>query len=156
MSNIPGGNFRQSPPDNAWTFGLPVPGSAPIPLLDTVGDTGKFVKGILLNREKTLGKRILGATDYYTADEIVKQFKEKYPEAGATAKYAEMPHGVYKGILQKVGMSEDIAEELLQNMRLLNEFGYYGGESLDESHSVSFQFIELCRIWLLTCRLDSS
>jgi len=136
MSNIPGGNLRQSPPNNDWTFALPVPGSAPIPLLDTVGDTGKFVKGILLNREKTLGKRILGATDYYTGDQLVKQFQEKYPEAGKSAKYAELPHQVYQGILQSAGLPEFAAEELLQNMRLLNEFGYYGGASLDESHSI--------------------
>jgi hypothetical protein len=138
MSNIPGGAFRQAPPNNDWTFALPVPGLSPVPLLDTAGDTGKFVKGILLNREKTLGKRILGATAYYTPDQIVKQFQDKYSEAGKTAKFAQLPHSVYKGILEKVGMPEPIAEELLQNMRLLNEFGYYGGESLDESHSVSF------------------
>lgn len=34
-------------------------------------------------------------------------------------------------------MNDEAQEELLQNMRLLNEFGYYGGDSLDESHSVS-------------------
>lgn len=136
MSNIPGGMFRQAPPNNDWTFALPIPGSTPIPLLNTADDTGKFVKGILNNREKTLGKRIYGATDYYTIDEIVKEFKEQYPEAGKTAKSAELPHDVFKGIMMKTGAPEKSAEELLQNMRLMNEFGYYFGASLDESHSV--------------------
>jgi hypothetical protein len=134
---IPGGMFRQAPPNNDWTLALPIPGSSPIPLLDTADDTGKFVKGILNNREKTLGKRIYGATDYYTIDEIVKEFKEQYPEAGKTAKSAELPHEVFKGIIMKTGAPATSAEELLQNMRLMNEFGYYFGASLDESHSVS-------------------
>jgi len=136
MSNLPGGMFRQVPPNNDWTLGLPVPGTSPVPLLDTAGDTGKFVKGILLNREKALGKRIYGATDYYTLEEMVKEFKELYPEAGKTAKTAELPHEVFKGILKGAGQSETAAEELLQNMRLLNEYGYYGGADLTESHEI--------------------
>jgi uncharacterized protein YbjT (DUF2867 family) len=136
MSNFPGGMFRQVPPNNDWTIGLPIPASSPVPLLDTARDTGKFVKAILLNREKTLGKRILGATDYYTLSEMIDQFKEVFPEAGKTAKTAELPHQVFKDILGQTGMPAEGQEELLQNMRLLNEFGYYGGASIDESHSV--------------------
>ncbi|KAG0651199.1 hypothetical protein D0Z07_2002 [Hyphodiscus hymeniophilus] len=136
MSNIPGGMMRQLPPNNDWTLGLPIPTSSPVPLLNTVDDTGKFVKGILLNREKTLGARIYGATAYYTLTEIVKEFQEVFPEAGKSAKAVELPHEVYKGALGQAGMPESAQEELLQNMRLLNEFGYYGGAKLDESHSI--------------------
>lgn len=119
MSNLPGGMFRQAPPDNDWTLALPIPGSTPVPLLATVEDTGKFVKAILLNREKVLGKRIYGATGYYTLDEMVKEFKEAFPEAGKTAKEVELPHDVFKGIMGKNGMPEAGQEELLQNMRLV-------------------------------------
>ncbi len=136
MSNLPGGMFRQPPPNNDWTLALPIPASTPVPLLDTKEDTGKFVKGILLHREQTLGKRILGATNYYTLDEMVKEFKDLYPEAGKTAKTVELPHEVFKGILGKMGTPAEAQEELLQNMRLMNEFGYYGGDSLKESHEV--------------------
>lgn len=137
MSNMPGGNFRQAPPNNDWTLALPIPASTPIPLLDTADDTGKFVKGILNNREKTLGKQIYAATNYYTISEIVKEFQEQYPEAGKTAKSVEMPHSVFKGIIMKArGVPDEIAEELLQNMRLMNEFGYFFGAKLDESHSI--------------------
>lgn len=136
MSNLPGGMFRQAPPNNDWTLALPIPSTTPIPLLDTADDTGKFVKAILNNREKTLGKQIYAATNYYTIEEIVKEFKELYPEAGKTAKSAELPHDVFKGIMMKTGAPAESAEELLQNMRLMNEFGYYFGANLDESHSV--------------------
>jgi hypothetical protein len=136
MKNLPGGMLRQLPPNNDWTLGLPIPASTPVPLLDTADDTGKFVKGILLHRERTLGKRIYGATDYYTITQIVDQFKELYPEAGKTAKSVELPHEVFKGILKGAGNPDESAEELLQNMRLMNEFGYYGGADLKESHEI--------------------
>jgi hypothetical protein len=137
MSNLPGGMLRQSPPDNAWTLALPIPTNSPIPLFDAAEDTGKFVKGILLSREKTLGKRVYGATDYYTINQIAEQFKEQYPEAGKDAKVVELPHNVFKGIMVNARGSEEVAEEMLQNMRLMSEFGYYGGADLSESHSVS-------------------
>jgi len=136
MKNLPGGMFRQLPPNNDWTLGLPIPGTAPVPLLDAAEDTGKFVKGILLHREKTLGKRIYGATDYYTLDQIVAQFKELYPEAGNSAKVVELPQNVFKGILAQAGQSEEGATELTENMLLMNDFGYYGGADLKESHEV--------------------
>jgi uncharacterized protein YbjT (DUF2867 family) len=139
MSNLPGGIFRQAPPNNAWTLALPIPVNSPVPLFDTEDDAGKFVKGILLNREKALGKRIYCATDYYTVNEIVQQFKEQYPEAGKDAKAVELPHDVFKGIMEKSGRGGHVAEEMLQNMRLMSEFGYYGGADLTESHSVSSQ-----------------
>lgn len=153
MSNLPGGMFRQTPPLNDWTLALPIPGTTPIPLIDTANDTGKFVKGILLNREKTLGKRIYAATDYYTVDQIVQQFKEQYPESGKNAKVVELPHAVFKDFMVKSGQSENVAEEMLQNMRLMDEFGYYGGADLKESHSVSLQPCDaMYRVLILTSR----
>ncbi|QSZ37491.1 hypothetical protein DSL72_008589 [Monilinia vaccinii-corymbosi] len=136
MSNIPGQMLLQMPPDNKWKLAFPIPASSPVPLLATVEDTGKFVKGILLNREKVLGKRIYGATKYYTLTEILDEFKEQFPVAGEGAENVELPHDVYKGILRSFGMNGEAQEELLQNMRLLNEFGYYGGDSLESSQSI--------------------
>jgi hypothetical protein len=136
MSNLPGQMIRQLPPNNDWTLGLPIPGSTPVPLLDTAEDTGKFIKGILLHREKMLGKRIYGATAYVTVEDIMKEFAEQYPEAGKGAKAVELPHAVFKGILEAAGTPAESAEELLQNMRLMNEYGYYGKADLKESHEI--------------------
>ncbi|KAK9369406.1 NmrA-domain-containing protein [Lipomyces kononenkoae] len=135
MSNIPGGAFRPSPPNNAWTFGLPVPDTAPLPLFDTA-DTGKFVKGIVLCRDKLLGKRIFGATAYLTGKEVVEGFKSAFPVAGKTATYFSMPQDMYLGVLKSIGMPDFAAQELLENMLLLDQFGYYGGAKLDESHAI--------------------
>ncbi|KAH9203895.1 NmrA-like family protein [Leptodontidium sp. 2 PMI_412] len=136
MSNFPNGNLKQSPPNNDWTLAMPVPVTAQVPLFATIEDAGKFVKGILNNREKTLGKRVLAATKYYSFQEMLDAFKAAFPEAGKTAQYFEAPHDVYKGFLTSAGLPEFAAQELLENMRLLNEGGYYGGESLEWSHSL--------------------
>lgn len=148
MSNLPGGMFRQAPPNNDWTIGLPVPATSSVPLLNTAEDTGKFVKAILLNRDSLLGKRVYGATAYYTLNELVEQFKEVYPEAGKTAKAVELPHQVFKDIMGSTGMPAEGQEELLQNMRLLNEFGYYGGVDLKESQAVSLACEDGCEFVL--------
>ena len=138
MSNIPGKSFAPNPDNGTYRFALPIPANSPIPLFDTGSDTGKFVKAILLNREKCLGKNVLGATDYYTPDQIVEQFKEVKPKAGHGATYAELPPEAFKGFLAKTGMPEPVQEEMLQNMQLMPQFGYYGGASLKESQDVSF------------------
>lgn len=135
MSNFAGGMLRKGP-DNIWTLAVPIPGTSPMPLIDSDEDAGKYVKGILLNREKVLGKRIYASTDYYTVDEIVQQFKEQFPEDGKGAKAVELPHDVFIGIMTQMGRGS-AAQEMLENMRLFNEFGYYGGADLKESHSVS-------------------
>lgn len=137
MSNIPGGMFRPSPPDNAWTFALPVPGTAKIPLFDAHRDTGKYVKGIVLaDREKVLGKTVPSATAYVTADEIVEAFKKVFPEAGKTARFFQVTDDQFREVWKGMGSPDYVAQEMLENMHLLDSPGYYGGESLDFGHSL--------------------
>lgn len=152
MSNLPGGSLRQGPPNNDWALSLPIPASTPVPLLDTAKDTGSFVKGILLNREKCLGKRVLGATDYYTLKEILDQFRELYPQAGKNAKNVELPHQLFKDIMTQSGADDKSAEEMLENMRLMNEFGYFGGASLKESHEVLVDKLTTWKEFMLKSR----
>jgi len=144
MANIPGAIMRADPSNNgAWTFSLPIPATASIPVFDPA-DTGKFVKAAILHRDQLLGKRILGATAYLTAAEIVEGFKRVFPLAGATARYRQLSESEYVEALAKgKGMPEHIAQELLENMLLLDSPGYYGGESLDGTH-------KLVEDWLMT------
>ncbi|KAH7408988.1 NmrA-like family protein [Cadophora sp. MPI-SDFR-AT-0126] len=127
MSNIPGQWLRPSPqPPHNYTLSLPVPSSSPVPLFATLSDTGKLVKGILNHREETLGKRVLAATKYYTLDEMLE---------GARG-YYEVDRETYLGWMTGAGLPEFAAVELYENMRLLAEGGYYGGEGLEWSHSL--------------------
>lgn len=90
---------------------------------------------------------------------MVDAFKITYPEAGKTARFFEAPQDVYKGFLTGSGLPEFAAQELLENMRMLNEGGYYGGESLEWSHSVSSILVIniRCAMWLIpslrSCRI---
>jgi hypothetical protein len=135
MTNLPGGMFRPSPPDNAWTLGLPIPPTSIFPMYYT-GDTGKYIKAAVLNESEVLGKRILAATAYMTGQEIVDGFARVYPASGKTARYYEVPEEQFRGYLKGQGSPDFVINEMHQNMRLMNEFGYYGGESLDWTHGL--------------------
>lgn len=135
MSNIPGqqlNNFQ-----GVYNFALPTPTDTPIPLFDAEHDTGKFVKAILLNREKTLGKQILGATDYYTPEQIFADFQAVKPRDGQGGKAFQMPDDMFKKILGDMGLPPAAQQELLENMHLLHVCGYYGGADLKPSQEVS-------------------
>lgn len=141
MSNFsPKGSFRPSPqPPHAFTLLVPFPTDKPvIPLLHTQEDTGKYVKGILKNRDQLLGKRIYAAERYYSAEEMVREFEAVKPEAGKGAQAVQLPVEAFRGILQKGGMTPDIAEELSQNFEVMNQAGYFDGADLKESQAVSF------------------
>lgn len=135
MSNLPGQMFKLSP-DNTYTLGLPIASTAPIPMYDT-RDTGIYVKAIVLNKDKLLGKRLLGATSYMTGKEIVDSFKKAFPEAGRTARYVEVPETVYRNDMKSKGVPDYMAEEMYENFRLMQDFGYYGGEALDATHQLT-------------------
>ena len=137
MSNIPGGMFRQLPPDNDWTLALPMHPETPVPCIDINSDTGKFVKAILIHRDGLLGKRVLASTAYYTPNEVVATFAELYSEAGKKAKFVQLSEEAYKGALAQAGMPQKAQEELYQNMAFMYEFGYYGKATLDDSLAVS-------------------
>ncbi|KAK4662364.1 uncharacterized protein QC763_700320 [Podospora pseudopauciseta] len=138
MSNLPGGMFRRDPQaDNTWILSLPVSDQAVQPLFDAAADTGKFIKAAVLNRDKVLGKRLLGATSYLTNAQIVEGFKKVFPEAGKTASYKQIPDKAFYEVLTKYqGAPDFVAQEMLENMHLFEQFGYYGGESLDETHAL--------------------
>lgn len=138
MSNIPGGMMRPNPQseEHEWALMLPIPADSPMPLFDAGADTGKFVKGILLHRDQTLGKRIYGATDYYTCEQIAEEFKEAKPEIGKGARYIQVAPEAFKQGLAMGGMNDVAQEELLQNIQFMPEFGYFGKADLKESQSV--------------------
>jgi hypothetical protein len=136
MSNFTDMSIRDMG-DGKWGLALPTPADAPIPLFDAEDDTGKFVKAIFLNKDKLLGERIYGATDYYTPAQIMEEFKQSYPKVAEKASYTELPGDVYAGILGSMGLPERFQTEMLENHQLFSVAGYYGGAKLDSSHAVS-------------------
>ncbi|KAH9906519.1 putative NmrA-like family domain-containing protein 1 [Xylariomycetidae sp. FL2044] len=137
MPNISGGMLKPSPPDDAYTFGVPVAATAPFPLYEP-RDTGSYVKAIVRNREALLGRRFLGASAYLTGQEVVDGFRRVFPEAGRTARFFQVPEEGFRAYMKSTGAPDFVAQEMYENMRLLEEFGYYGGEPLEPTH----KFIE--------------
>lgn len=126
MSNFFG--FLRKQDDGSLLWSMPEgvkPDEAQIPLFDAVRDTGLFVKAIIKHFPDTKGKRVLAATDYYTPSRIISELEEV---TGKKVTYAETPHDVYKSFLPGPA-----AQELLENMLLLQEPGYYGGADLKPS-----------------------
>jgi uncharacterized protein YbjT (DUF2867 family) len=121
-------NFQmsiQKGEDGSLTLALPVSKDAKFPLIDIAEDTGKFVKGIIKNRDSVLGKRIYGAADYYTPEQFLAQLEEV---TGKKTNYMQIPGDVYKTFLP-----EFMAQEMLENHLFIESPGYYNGDSLEES-----------------------
>ena len=114
-----------------------MPPTTPIPFFDAADDTGKFVKAMIMKREQVLGKQIFAATDYYMVQEVPETFARVKPDAGKGAQFLSVDKDTYKGFLAQAGMPGFAQEELYENMAFMNEFGYYGKHSLEESHAVS-------------------
>ncbi|KAG5917008.1 hypothetical protein E4U42_007411 [Claviceps africana] len=125
MSNLLG-FIRKSPDGLVW----PMPEGvslheAQLPLLDAARDTGLFVKAAMKHFPDTAGTRILAATDYYSPARIVAELQEV---TGKKVSYVETPHDVFKESLPG-----SAAQEMLENMLLLQDPGYYAGADLRPS-----------------------
>ncbi|EED15656.1 NmrA family transcriptional regulator, putative [Talaromyces stipitatus ATCC 10500] len=115
--------------DDIWTLALPVnPEKAKIPVFDVEEDTGKFVKAVITHFPDTIGKRILMATDYLTPKQVTDELAETF---GVKAAAVQIPEETFKSFLPG-----PIAQEMLENMLVLEKEGYFGGEGLDQSHAL--------------------
>lgn len=106
--------------DGTWVLARNNSPKARIPLIDAVGDTGKFVGSILAEPEKHQGKRLSCATALYTLEEIV----------------AAMSKSAGQDIVYKQLSNEEFAETLpilkdvfVQGFRFFEEYGYFGPDT---------------------------
>ncbi|CAG9945430.1 unnamed protein product [Clonostachys rosea f. rosea IK726] len=116
--------FRKND-DGSYTHAMPVDGEkARVPVFDAASDTGLFAKAAIKDSAPS-GKRILAATDYLTPNQIVADFTAA---TGKKATYKQVSNDVYKSFLPA-----PVAQELLENMLLLQDPGYYAGADLSSS-----------------------
>ncbi|KAM0347677.1 hypothetical protein ACHAPU_004691 [Fusarium lateritium] len=112
--------------DGSFGFALPASGDkTKVPIFDVNTDMGKFVNAAIKNFPGTLNKRIFAATDYYSPNKIMAEFSEVM---GKPATFNQVPAEVFKTFLPA-----SIADELTENMILLEDPGYYGDADLKES-----------------------
>ncbi|UNI24963.1 hypothetical protein JDV02_010676 [Purpureocillium takamizusanense] len=119
--------------DGAYTWTLPEGLSADngkLPLLDVADDMGKFVKAAIKNFPASAGKHIYAATDYYSPQRILSELASTCggPSAASAARIQHVPQDVFKSFL-----NPGVAQEMLENMLLLEDPGYYAGADLSES-----------------------
>ncbi|KAI9929606.1 hypothetical protein MW887_001080 [Aspergillus wentii] len=115
--------------DDTYSLAWPVDmQTAQVPLFDVAEDTGKFVKAAIKHYPTTLNQRILAATDYYTPQRIVDEFRAA---TGKKAQAITIPADMFKSFLPAA-----VAQEMLENILLLGDVGYYAGEPLADSHEL--------------------
>lgn len=90
--------------------------------------SGKFVTAAIKAFPTGQGKRIYAATNYYTPKQIVSEFSGVIREPTS---FVQLPEEVFKSFLPP-----PIAQELTENMLLLEDPGYYAGADLSESLAI--------------------
>lgn len=85
---------------------------------------GLFVKAALKLSEPT-GRQILAAAEYISPNQLIAEFSEV---TGHKATFAQVPGDVFKSFLPP-----QIADEMNDNMLLLQDPGYYQGADLADS-----------------------
>lgn len=94
-----------------------------VALLDIVGDSGKFVGGILANPDMYEGKVISAAANTYTMEEVAQTMSEV---TGKTVKYNKISEEVYRGFLPP-----QAADDLVSMFKHMNDNGYFGPQMED-------------------------
>jgi uncharacterized protein YbjT (DUF2867 family) len=92
-----------------------------LPLIDTVGDTGKYIGAILAEPEKYESKVFSAATRLYSYSEIVQTMSQM---TGKTVKYNQLPESVFRGFLPPQS-----ADSLAEMFLYIQDYGYYGPQT---------------------------
>ncbi|KAI9878807.1 MAG: hypothetical protein M1830_010491 [Pleopsidium flavum] len=91
-----------------------------LPLIDTVGDTGKYVGAILAEPDKYEGKVFCAATALYSMEEIAQTISKV---SGKTVTYEQIPEDPFRQGLPPW------ADVLIEMMLYQQDFGYYGPQT---------------------------
>ncbi|PYH83275.1 nmrA family transcriptional regulator [Aspergillus uvarum CBS 121591] len=119
----------------AFSLSLPEPANinTVLPVVDAAADVGKFVKGILLCPEETIGKRLDIAEGYYTVKEIV----ETLNKLGRSVGFQTVPKETFKAALASRGLPEFFQEDLCQVLQYIEEYGYFHNGTVEEAREIA-------------------
>ncbi|KAF4126166.1 Nucleoside-diphosphate-sugar epimerase [Geosmithia morbida] len=118
--------FLNKNEDGSYTYAVPCSvDKAQVPLFDAANDTGKFVVAAIKHFPAQSGKQILAATEYVTPKQLAADFAEA---SGKACTAVQVDEKTWKSFLP-----EAIAQEMLENMLLLEDPGYYAGADLAPS-----------------------
>jgi NmrA-like family len=110
--------------DGTYVYTVPFsPSNTKMPACAPAEDAGLFIAAILLHGKDTLGKRVLGASGWISADEMVKGFSEV---TGHKAKSNQITFKQFHDFMPPAA-----ADELTGNFQLIEDPGYFVGEPAD-------------------------
>ncbi|KAG9062230.1 hypothetical protein KI688_006562 [Linnemannia hyalina] len=109
--------------DGTYAFSHVVSPQAPFPLIDTIGDTGKYVGAILAEPDKYKGKVFSAATKLYTFDEVAQAISKA---TGKDVKYKQISVDDTKRALPPI-----VANYVVPMMKYIEDFGYYGSNTVE-------------------------
>lgn len=89
-----------------------------LPLIDTVGDTGKYVGAILADLDKYEGKVMSAASELTSMTETAERMGKAL---GKMVVYKQLPVDVYKSFLPPRA-----ADQLVEMFLYIQDYGYYG------------------------------
>jgi uncharacterized protein YbjT (DUF2867 family) len=107
-------------PDGTWILARNTSPQTQFPLIDAVGDSGKFVGAILAEPEKYEGKTFCGAAAIYTLEEIAAIMSKA---TGKTVIYKQVSNEEFKKSLPFM------ADLFAEGFSFGEEFGYFGPDS---------------------------
>lgn len=107
--------------DGSYSINLPIHPTARVPVIDIVADAGKWVAGIFQAGPAANGKKVQ-AVSFWTD---LQSFSSDLGSAvGSKVAYNNVPADVFNNFLP-----EAIADELTENMKLIDQYSYYGNNA---------------------------
>ncbi|KIS68287.1 uncharacterized protein UMAG_11107 [Mycosarcoma maydis] len=137
--------------DGSYSITLPIDPSVRVPLLDAAADTGKWVASIFESGAAANGKTVQ-AVSFWTD---LQSFSSDLGSAlGKKVTYNHVTADVYKSSLP-----ETVADELTDNMKLVDQYNYYGKDTekaQPESDALLLKELELATVssWVSTFKLQ--
>ncbi|KAE8449621.1 hypothetical protein EG329_007951 [Mollisiaceae sp. DMI_Dod_QoI] len=135
----------KSPGSKSYTLKVPMSTNNKYPLISVPNDVGKYVKSILLNREKLLGKQILAGERDYTFQETADILKNV---GGLDVIAEQVGEKEYRGILAANGFPEFLQDDMVSNMDYIENYGFFGGEDVKKDHDILTEKLESFEEWV--------
>lgn len=106
--------------EDTWVMKRNMRPDAQMPLIDAVGDGGKFVGAILADPDKYVGKTICAATKLYS---LTEQAAALAKASGKKVVYQQISD---EELVQASGLPAPVATLMVEYFKYVDEFGYFG------------------------------
>ena len=120
MQNFQGIMAPRPTGSGAYVIARHVSPHTQLPLIDTVGDTGKYVGAILAEPDRYEGEVFCAATALYSMEEMAQIISKA---SGKTVTYEQIPEETFRKSLPAW------ADVLIEMMLYQQDFGYYGPQT---------------------------